>query len=174
MITASVFKKIKSLVSSGQVAAFGTHASGERVTINDSFKDYGFRSKAPAESKGIALFFGGQSDQGVLIKSVLDTEEVAEGDCEIYNQEGNSIKLFKKVLNIKTAEKIRIGTDSVELLENIETLAETLNDLIVAIDNATAGAMETGLASIKSKTGMQMLATKANEVKSSIESIREK
>ena len=127
MITVGIVKKIKSLVVNGQNAINGTFASGERVTVSDTFKNYGFRSSAPAESKGIALFFGGQSDQGVLIKTHLDTEEIAEGDCELYNMGGSSVKLEGENLIGKSAgnlrlsakQKIKFGTESVDIFRAV-------------------------------------------------------
>lgn len=140
MIRGGIVSRVKSLIKNKRRIASVIGLANQNFDVFDGLADYGFRSKAPKNSKGLVVFLGGQDHYGVVVKNCIDNQQIEPGDSTVYNEKGCFVKLEGDNITIRTNKKIKIGTESVELLDQIEQLATAVKN-IAELGNSNASSI---------------------------------
>lgn len=68
---------------------------GEKRTGLEFFQQFGFSSRPKGDVDGVALFIGGSRDNGVVIATRGEKQELEDGEVVVYSAFGSSVKLKK-------------------------------------------------------------------------------
>lgn len=86
---------IASKISEDGMTVDAEFVAGEKRTDLDFFQQYGFASRPKVKVDGVALFVGGSRENGVVIATRGEKQEMEEGEVVVYSAFGSSIKLKK-------------------------------------------------------------------------------
>lgn len=100
----------------------------------ERFQDYGLTSVPPDKSEHVAVFIGGNRDHGIVIKCdnrSARLKGLEKGEVALYTDEGASIKLLRNKVTEINANKVFIGNETIELLDQIVQLLTALMNSVV-------------------------------------------
>ena len=102
----------------------------DEVSEMERFQNYGFTSKPSANAEGVCLFVGGNREHGVCL--ALDNRDfrlknLGDGQVALYDEHGSSFILKNDGTVVINAEKVEIGTGTLEKILNGETFQALFN-----------------------------------------------